>query len=51
MKMMVEVNVFVMPRHFNQFNDLTGSVIEYVSIEIYYSVTLRYYIVAALIFR
>jgi hypothetical protein len=30
MKMMVEVNVFVMPRHFDRFGDLTGSVMEYV---------------------
>jgi hypothetical protein len=30
MKMIVEVNVFVMPRHFDQFGGLTGSVVEYV---------------------
>jgi hypothetical protein len=29
--MIVEVNVFVMPRHFDQFGGLTGSVVEYVS--------------------
>jgi hypothetical protein len=28
--MIVEVNVFVMPRHFDQFGGLTGSVVEYV---------------------
>jgi hypothetical protein len=28
--MIVEVNVFVMLRHFDQFSDLTGSVMEYV---------------------
>jgi hypothetical protein len=27
---MVEVNVFVMPRHFDQFGGLTGLVVEYV---------------------
>jgi hypothetical protein len=31
MKMIVEVNVFVMPRHFDRFGGLTGSVVEYVS--------------------
>jgi hypothetical protein len=31
MKMIVEVNVFVMPRHFNQFSGLTGLVVEYVN--------------------
>jgi hypothetical protein len=30
MKMIVEVNVFVMPRHFDRFGGLTGSVVEYV---------------------
>jgi hypothetical protein len=30
MKMMVEDNVFVMLRHFDQFGGLTGSVVEYV---------------------
>jgi hypothetical protein len=30
MKMIVKVNVFVMPRHFDQFGGLTGSVVEYV---------------------
>jgi hypothetical protein len=30
MKIIVEVNVFVMPRHFDQFGGLTGSVVEYV---------------------
>jgi hypothetical protein len=31
MKMIVEVNVFVMPRHFDRFGGLTGSVVEYVT--------------------
>jgi hypothetical protein len=31
MKMIVEVNVFVMPRHFDRFGGLTGLVVEYVS--------------------
>jgi hypothetical protein len=35
MKMMVKVNVFVMPRHFDQFDDLTGLVMEYVNV-VYY---------------
>jgi hypothetical protein len=29
--MIVEVNVFVMPRHFDRFSGLTGLVVEYVS--------------------
>jgi hypothetical protein len=28
---MVKVNVFVMPRHLDQFSGLTGSVVEYVT--------------------
>jgi hypothetical protein len=35
MKIMVEVNVFVMLRHFNQFGGLTGSVVEYVTNNIF----------------
>jgi hypothetical protein len=31
MKMIVEVNVFVMLRHFDRFGGLTGSVVEYVN--------------------
>jgi hypothetical protein len=34
--MIVEVNVFVMPRHFNRFGSLTGLVVEYVIYNIVY---------------
>jgi hypothetical protein len=33
--MMVEVNVFVMLRHVDQFGGLVGSVVEYVIIDMY----------------
>jgi hypothetical protein len=42
MKMIVEVNVFVMPRHFNQFSGLTGLVVEYVSRNAIFNLTKAY---------
>jgi hypothetical protein len=41
MKMIVEVNVFVMPRHFDRFGGLTGSVVEYVILSRYHQEILQ----------
>jgi hypothetical protein len=36
MKIKVEANVFVMPRHFDRFGGLTGSVVEYITYIVHY---------------